>query len=178
MSGTAMEPGQGGTAPLPASYDMSEVGDWIALLKPRVMSLVVFSGLVGLLVAPGALAMHPVMAVSAILCVAVAAPRQWGWHALHPRWAEHLVADADVPAHAIVVDVGAGTGALTQPLVATGARFRRPLRREVRLYVLADQVVRGDPVPHLRAADALAVEVFDLEAQRVNGVRQPLPVDS
>jgi protoheme IX farnesyltransferase len=73
MSGTAMEPGQGGTAPLPASYDMSEVGDWIALLKPRVMSLVVFSGLVGLLVAPGALAMHPVMAVSAILCIAVAA---------------------------------------------------------------------------------------------------------
>ena len=72
MSDTAMEPGQGGAAPLPASYDMSEVSDWVALLKPRVMSLVVFSGLVGLLVAPGALAMHPVMAVSAILCIAVA----------------------------------------------------------------------------------------------------------
>ena len=49
MSDTAMEPGQGGSAPLPASYDMSEVGDWIALLKPRVMSLVVFTALVGLL---------------------------------------------------------------------------------------------------------------------------------
>jgi heme o synthase len=73
MSDTAMEPGQGGTAPLPASYDMSEVGDWIALLKPRVMSLVVFSGLVGMLVAPGALAMHPVLAGAAILCIAVAA---------------------------------------------------------------------------------------------------------
>lgn len=72
MSDTAMEPGQGGAAPLPASYDMSEVSDWVALLKPRVMSLVVFSGLVGMLVAPGALAMHPVMAVSAILCIAVA----------------------------------------------------------------------------------------------------------
>jgi protoheme IX farnesyltransferase len=51
---------------------MSEVGDWIALLKPRVMSLVVFSGLVGMLVAPGLGAMHPVLAVTAILCIAVA----------------------------------------------------------------------------------------------------------
>ncbi len=68
-----MEPAKGGTAPLPhsAADDLSEVGDWIALLKPRVMSLVVFSGLVGLLVAPGAL--HPVLAVTAILCIAVGA---------------------------------------------------------------------------------------------------------
>lgn len=73
MSDAAMEPGQGGTAPLPASYDMSEVGDWIALLKPRVMSLVVFSGLVGMLVAPGVGALHPVLAATAILCIAVAA---------------------------------------------------------------------------------------------------------
>jgi 23S rRNA (adenine-N6)-dimethyltransferase len=52
----------------------------------------------------------------------VAAPRQWGWHRLHPRWAAHLVADANVPAGATVIDVGAGTGALTRPLVAAGAR--------------------------------------------------------
>jgi 23S rRNA (adenine-N6)-dimethyltransferase len=52
----------------------------------------------------------------------VAAPRQWGWHQLHPRWATHLVAEAQLPARAIVVDVGAGTGALTRPLVAAGAR--------------------------------------------------------
>jgi protoheme IX farnesyltransferase len=45
--------------------------DWIALLKPRVMSLVVFSGLVGLIVAPGHL--HPVLAFTAILCITVAA---------------------------------------------------------------------------------------------------------
>jgi len=49
----------------------SEVRDWIALLKPRVMSLVVFSGLIGLLVAPGHL--HPVLAFTAVLCIAVAA---------------------------------------------------------------------------------------------------------
>ena len=45
--------------------------DWIALLKPRVMSLVVFSGLIGLLVAPGPL--HPILAFTAVLCIAIAA---------------------------------------------------------------------------------------------------------
>jgi protoheme IX farnesyltransferase len=52
-------------------YQNSEVRDWIALLKPRVMSLVVFSGLIGLLVAPGHL--NPVLAFTAVLCIAVAA---------------------------------------------------------------------------------------------------------
>ena len=41
------------------------------MLKPRVMSLVVFSGLIGLVVAPGHL--HPVLAFTAVLCIAVAA---------------------------------------------------------------------------------------------------------
>ena len=45
--------------------------DWIALLKPRVLSLVVFSGLIGLLVAPGHI--NPILALTAILCIAVAA---------------------------------------------------------------------------------------------------------
>jgi protoheme IX farnesyltransferase len=47
------------------------VGDYVALLKPRVMSLVVFTALVGMLLAPGAL--HPVIAVAAMLCIAVGA---------------------------------------------------------------------------------------------------------
>lgn len=51
--------------------DASSVGDWIALLKPRVMTLVVFTGLVGLIVAPGDL--HPVLAFAAVLCIAVGA---------------------------------------------------------------------------------------------------------
>ncbi|MDB5402661.1 MAG: protoheme farnesyltransferase [Rhodopila sp.] len=45
--------------------------DWIALLKPRVMTLVVFTGAVGLLVAPGHL--NPVLGFTAILCITVAA---------------------------------------------------------------------------------------------------------
>ena len=48
-----------------------EVRDYIALLKPRVMSLVVFTGIAGLVVAPGEI--HPFLAAVAILCIAVAA---------------------------------------------------------------------------------------------------------
>src|SRR6202140_1745162 len=63
-------------SPIPGAEDMligtgySTAADWFELLKPRVMSLVVFSGLVGLLVAPGRL--HPVLGFTAILCIAVA----------------------------------------------------------------------------------------------------------
>ena len=45
--------------------------DYIELLKPRVMSLVVFTGLVGLWLAPGTL--HPVLALTAMLCIAAGA---------------------------------------------------------------------------------------------------------
>ncbi|MBX9710366.1 MAG: heme o synthase [Xanthobacteraceae bacterium] len=45
------------------------VADYIALLKPRVMSLVVFTALVGLLIAP--VHFHPVLAITSILCIAV-----------------------------------------------------------------------------------------------------------
>lgn len=47
------------------------VSDYLALMKPRVMSLVVFTALVGLVVAPGTI--HPVIAFAALLCTAVGA---------------------------------------------------------------------------------------------------------
>jgi heme o synthase len=50
---------------------VGSVGDYFALLKPRVMSLVVFTGWAGLYLAPGHL--HPVLAAVAVLCIAVAA---------------------------------------------------------------------------------------------------------
>jgi len=61
---------------LSAGADISEpssatVGDYFALMKPRVMSLVVFTALVGLAVAPGSL--HPVTGFTALLCIAVGA---------------------------------------------------------------------------------------------------------
>jgi len=62
--------------PLPADLarpqpSLAGVDDYIALMKPRVMSLVVFTALVGLLVAPGHL--HPVIGFTALLCIAVGA---------------------------------------------------------------------------------------------------------
>ena len=49
----------------------AEWRDWLALLKPRVVTLVVVTGIVGMLVAPGHL--HPVLAVTTVLCIAIAA---------------------------------------------------------------------------------------------------------
>jgi len=45
--------------------------DYVALLKPRVMTLVVFTGLVGLVAAPGDI--HPVMGFVAMLCLTIGA---------------------------------------------------------------------------------------------------------
>ncbi|HWY64811.1 MAG TPA: heme o synthase [Rhizomicrobium sp.] len=50
---------------------VTTVGDFFALLKPRVMSLVVFTGLAGIVAAPGHI--HPLTAFTALLCIAVAA---------------------------------------------------------------------------------------------------------
>ncbi|WP_225421212.1 heme o synthase [Sphingomonas parva] len=57
-------------------YDQSESlpaewRDFVALTKPRVMSLVVFTGLCGLLAAPAHI--HPILGFTAILCIALGA---------------------------------------------------------------------------------------------------------
>jgi protoheme IX farnesyltransferase len=59
--------------PLAGIHLVSEasVGDYLALMKPRVMSLVVFTALVGLVVAPAHI--HPVIGFTALLCIAVGA---------------------------------------------------------------------------------------------------------
>ncbi len=55
----------------PAGVSFADWRDYLALLKPRVMSLVVFSALCALLAAPGHV--HPFTAIVAILCVAIGA---------------------------------------------------------------------------------------------------------
>ncbi len=56
-----------------SAYGVTEasVSDYVALLKPRVMSLVVFTAVAGMAVAPGGI--HPVLAVIAVVCIAVGA---------------------------------------------------------------------------------------------------------
>jgi heme o synthase len=50
---------------------IASVGDYLALMKPRVMSLVVFTAFVGLMVAPAHI--HPVLGLTALVCIAVGA---------------------------------------------------------------------------------------------------------
>jgi len=54
-----------------AEPSLATFGDYFALMKPRVMSLVVFTALTGLSIAPGAL--HPMIGFTALLCIAVGA---------------------------------------------------------------------------------------------------------
>jgi heme o synthase len=59
--------------PKPVDFAISEasVGDYFALMKPRVMSLVVFTALVGLMVTP--VHLHPVIGFAALLCITIGA---------------------------------------------------------------------------------------------------------
>src|SRR5688572_11154610 len=54
-----------------AEESVATVADYFALLKPRVMSLVLFTAVAGLVLAPGEI--HPLTAFTALLCVAVGA---------------------------------------------------------------------------------------------------------
>jgi protoheme IX farnesyltransferase len=75
LTGREAEPAQmsslAGTAALADSASLASVADYVALLKPRVMSLVVFTALVGIVRAPGEV--HPVIAFTALLCIAIGA---------------------------------------------------------------------------------------------------------
>jgi len=83
----------------------SGVGDFLRLLKPRVMSLVVFTGFVGLLLAPGPL--HPVLAVVAIVCIAVGSGAAGAINMWYDRDIDAVMkrtADRPIPAGRIAPD--------------------------------------------------------------------------
>jgi 23S rRNA (adenine-N6)-dimethyltransferase len=92
-----------------------------------------------------------------------ASRRRWGWHQLDARWASRLVADAGIPPGAVVLDVGAGLGALTAPLVASGAR------------VIAIEM-HPERARHLRDRFGDAVVVVQTDAGRLRLPRRPYHV--
>jgi 23S rRNA (adenine-N6)-dimethyltransferase len=56
------------------------------------------------------------------MSASVRSRRAWGWHPLTDEWAARIVADAAVRPGELVLDIGAGHGALTAELVERGAR--------------------------------------------------------
>ncbi|MCQ8780727.1 heme o synthase [Aurantimonas sp. CSK15Z-1] len=58
-------------SPLVTDGGLAEPGDYLALLKPRVMSLVLLTAITGFMLAPGSI--HPVLGCVAILCIAIGA---------------------------------------------------------------------------------------------------------
>ena len=88
----------------------------------------------------------------------------WGWHELTERWARDIVVTAGITSGDLVLDIGAGTGALTAPLVAAGARVVA-----VELHPVRARVLRR------RFADANVV-VVETDADDLRLPRRPFRV--
>lgn len=74
----------------------------------------------------------------------------WGWHRLADQWAARVVAASGIRPGELVLDVGAGNGALTAHLVAAGARVIAVELHPRRLAVLRSRFADG-PVRVVRA---------------------------
>ncbi len=105
-------------APLPAAVRVTAapaagVADYVEILKPRVMSLVVFTGLVGLVLAPGHL--HPVLAGIAVLCIAICAGASGAINMWYERDIDGMMrrtADRPLPAGRMIPGEALGFGAV------------------------------------------------------------------
>jgi protoheme IX farnesyltransferase len=85
--------------------------DYFQLLKPRVMTLVVFTGIAGMLVAPGSL--HPVLAAVGILCIAVSAGAAGAINMWYDRDIDAVMkrtVKRPIPSGRIVADEALGLG--------------------------------------------------------------------
>ena len=85
--------------------------------------------------------------------------RQWGWHRLHPRWAEQLVAASGSRPGDLVLDVGAGDGVITDSPAEPrrqGHRRRAPpaARRRAALPLRAPTSWSSPPTPAISASPA------------------------
>ena len=99
----------------------------------------------------------------------------WGWHRLGTRWAEALVADASIPRGAVVLDVGSGAGAITEPLLATGARVIAVEAHHGRAAVLRERFGGDVVVVEADAADLrLPKRPYDVVANPPFGVSATL----
>src|SRR6187551_943714 len=102
----------------PSTWTTSEasparVRDYIALLKPRVMSLVVFTGLVGVVIAPAHI--HPFEAFLAVLAIALGSGAAGAINMWYERDLDALMtrtANRPLPAGRVAPDDALGLGVL------------------------------------------------------------------
>ena len=81
--------------------------------------------------------------------------RAWGWHRLDHEWAARIVAQAGIRPGELVLDIGAGEGALTAPLIRAGSRLvaadlvlqRAVVRKHASRRTRGFRVSMGAPVP-------------------------------
>jgi protoheme IX farnesyltransferase len=96
---------------VPAAASGGAPADYIALLKPRVMSLVVFTAVVGMLLAPGSL--HPLIAAIATLCIALGAGAAGAINMWYDRDIDALMArtrNRPIPAGRVAPEAALGFG--------------------------------------------------------------------
>jgi 23S rRNA (adenine-N6)-dimethyltransferase len=91
------------------------------------------------------------------MSASVRSRRAWGWHPLTDEWAGRIVADAAVCPGELVLDIGAGHGALTAELVERGARVIAVELHPARVRHLHERFA-GRPVTVVQA-DALSVRL-------------------
>jgi 23S rRNA (adenine-N6)-dimethyltransferase len=96
--------------------------------------------------------------------VAAAGRPYWGWHQLGSAAARRLVAAAGIRSGDLVLDIGAGTGAVTAPLVAAGAR------------VIAVELHPGRAAELRRRFSRPAVTVVQVDAADLRLPRRPFRV--
>ncbi len=125
--------------PITTQAMSAEWRDYFALTKPRVMSLVVFTGLAGLLAAPGSI--HPVLGFTAILCIALGA----GGAAALNQWWE--------------ADIDAGMKRTSRRPLPQG-KMRREDARDFGLMLSGGSVMVMGVAIHWLAAVILAVSIF------------------
>lgn len=89
---------------------------------------------------------------------------RWGWHELADDWARRLVVRAGVRPGDLVLDIGAGTGAVTAQLVAAGAR------------VVAVELHPGRAAELRRRFDGRPVTVVQTDATDLRLPRRPYRV--
>jgi len=96
--------------------------------------------------------------------------RPWGWHRLADEWAGRVVADAGVRPGDLVLDIGAGEGALTAHLIRAGARVIAVELHPARVARLRD---RFAGLPATQAAGLPATQAAGLPATQAAGLTGP-----